>query len=148
MGLLAAPLLSLAAACTSGRVVWSHNYDFPRGWWVEENRVTLTPDSGSVAGKKISEAVLTLRYLSEASAETLPVIVEQEWLDQGMALADTLNIKLLPDSLRSGTNSTLGLFEISLPLPTHLPVTPGWSVTLRPTTDVSGLTSITLTLKE
>ena len=146
LALTVAPAL-LAAGCIATPMVWTRSYNFGANTWAPESRITFTPDTTSLQTTP-KTCVLSLRYGSNATAESIRLVVETESPEDGYFGTDTVTVRLLPERERTGGNGRVGVFETNDTLKLSVPPAPGWNVTVFPAEkeEVAGLFSITLTL--
>lgn len=138
-------------SCLPAELVWTETYNFPGSTWSPGEKVTFTPDTTFLL-HGAGEAVVSLRYASDAPVETLPLVVEMEcpgaWENDGGFKADTITVRLLPSEARTANNAKLGVYETECSVPLGVAPAPGWSATIHPicAEAVTGLYSVTLEL--
>lgn len=133
--------------CVGEELVWTGTYSFPGGEWCGREKITFTPDSSFLEGAKGCKGVLSLRYAEDASVESLPLVMETESAASGAYRSDTVTLRLLPASRRSGNEARMGVFESVDTIPLMVAPEPGWTVTFHPATgdvEIRGIYSMTL----
>ena len=137
--------------CRDSSTVWTDVYNFSRGEWAGANTIVFTPDSTSMDRGEASMALLTLRYGADVNVGSFPIIAEIENpAGEADYQCDTLQVKLLEPGMRTGNNSTMGVFEVTDTLMLISPAQPGWRIALylpEYDTTLTGLFSMTLLLK-
>lgn len=109
----------------------------------------FVPDSAFMEGRDDGTIfVLSMRYGSDASLESLPIVVETESPESGMYAADTIRFRLMKAADRTADKARMGIFESVDTLRMRIVPAPGWSMTIYPLDEITDVYSLTLEIKK
>ena len=167
------PLAMAAAAILGGcreDLVWTHTAPLPTDAWTPERPVVFELDPEAYVPKSTNrfaeytskqlgdtvvrlrgtfEALLCLRYTRHANAAEVSVEAERVSLDAPF-VTDTVTFRLFDAQGQPTGHGRLGIYEVTVPLPSPLRVTEGTTVNITPlpyTTPPSGLSSLSMLLR-
>ena len=148
--LFALSVVSLAA-CTRDNLVWTEIYNFRDNRWDGKEQVVFVPDTLSLSSGVATKGIITFRYGVNADVESFPLIMEMECAETGEYRCDSIQVQLLPMSLRNGNNSKVGIFELNDTIGLRQPPGYGWRIAFRQPSlqeAITGIFSLIFTLEK